>query len=92
MAKLDSSKLNAPVISDHSKKTALTRFISDAEKRTGSPSKTVTFRFPNEYVELLETVAAEFGVNRINVLKAALQMFNDADDNQKNVYFVKTIK
>ncbi|MBH3293434.1 hypothetical protein I5N29_23760 [Serratia marcescens] len=92
MAKLDSSKLNAPVISEHSKKTALTRFISDAEKRTSSPSKTVTFRFPNEYVELLETAAAEFGVNRINVLKAALQMFNDADDNQKNVYFVKTIK
>lgn len=94
MAKLDSSKLCAPVIDEknHNKKTALTRFISDAEKRTGTPSKTVTFRFSNEYVELLETVADEFGVNRINVLKAALQMFNDAEDNQKNVYFVKTIK
>ncbi|EAO8023255.1 hypothetical protein EFH81_24870 [Salmonella enterica] len=95
MAKLDSSKLNAPISSEEGKgsgKAALTRFISDAEKRTGAPSKTVTFRFPNEYIELLGNVADEFGVNRINVLKAALQMFNDADDNQKNVYFVKTIK
>nr|WP_159466425.1 hypothetical protein [Scandinavium goeteborgense] len=95
MAKLDSSKLNAPVSNEEgkgSRKSALTRFISDAEKRTGAPSKTVTFRFPNEYIELLENIADEFGVNRINVLKAALQMFNDADDNQKNVYFVKTIK
>lgn len=97
MTKLDNSKLRPQAISDpldskHGKKNALTRFISGAEKRTGSPSKTVTFRFPNEYVELLETVADEFGVNRINVLKAALQMFNDADDNQKNMYFVKTIK
>ncbi|RUT64101.1 hypothetical protein CKG00_18385 [Morganella morganii] len=95
MAKLDSTKLHTPINHEeggNSKKAALTRFISEAEKRTGAPSKTVTFRFPNEYIELLENVANEFGVNRINVLKAALQMFNDADDNQKNVYFVKTIK
>lgn len=95
MAKLDSSKLNTPINNIEGKgneKAALARFISEAEKRTGTPSKTVTFRFPNEYIELLENIADEFGVNRINVLKAALQMFNDADNNQKNVYFVKTIK
>lgn len=97
MPKLDNSKLvtnaeltvNAPL---NDNKATLARFISEATHKSKAPSKSVTFRFPNEYISLLEILAETNGVNRINVLKASLQMFNDAPDNEKNVYFVKTIK
>lgn len=71
----------------------LARFISEGDKRPSkNASKPQNFRFPSEYVELLESESAKTGMNKTIVLKAALLMFYQIDDNQKNVYLLKASK
>ncbi|ENG8827704.1 hypothetical protein ABVL22_004310 [Salmonella enterica] len=57
-----------------------------------SKSKTVTFRFPSEYIELLETMAESHNINRIHIIKAALLSFSELAEEKKMPYLMRTIK
>lgn len=68
----------------------LARFISEGDKRPSkNASKVQNFRFSSDYVELLESVSEKTGMNKTIVMKAALLMFSQIDDNQKNVYLLE---
>ena len=72
---------------------ALARFIAEGDKRPSkNVSKPLNFRFPNEYVELLESEAEKTGMNKTIVLKAALLALSQLDENQKNIYLLEAAR
>lgn len=89
-------KLNTPKLPDSNEPATnaeTARFIAGANKKPiAAKAKLHNFRLSENFENILESDSMRTGQSKTTVLKAALAAWDNMDENQKNHWFLESVK
>lgn len=90
-------KLNRPVITaaaaEAATNTETARFIAGAVKKTAkNKGRLLNFRLTEAFEDILEAESVRTGQSKATIMRAALVMYHNQDENAKNYYILESAK